>query len=97
MPESVRLIFYENRENDLQSITKLMAEERMKMIPFSSLGRQNGMLIGFKPDKIRILGENETEIYNAVIGIYNFKLSKDGVYNALLSPDIFESKMEGLN
>ncbi len=97
LPESVRLIFYENRENDLQSITKLMAEERMKMIPFSSLGRQNGMLIGFKPDKIRILGENETEIYNAVIGIYNFKLSKDGVYNALLSPDIFESKMEGLN
>ena len=97
LPESIRLIFYENRENDLQSVMKLMAKERVKIIPFSSLGKQNGMLIGFKPDKIKILGENETEIYNAVVGIYNFKLSKDGVYNALLSPDIFEGKMEGLN
>ena len=27
---------------------------RFRLIPFSSLGKQNGMLIGFKPDKVTI-------------------------------------------
>ena len=27
---------------------------RVRVIPFSSLGKQNGMLVGFKPDNIVI-------------------------------------------
>lgn len=64
---------------------------KFRVIPFSSLGRQNGMLLGFKADKIITYGDtNEEELQNVIIGIYNNKLSKNGKYNALLGLEIFE-------
>lgn len=41
---------------------------RFRLIPFSSLGRQNGMLIGFKPDCIILhFDETETKTKNVII------------------------------
>ena len=34
---------------------------KFRLIPFSSLGKQNGMLIGFKPDEVKIKFD-DTEI-----------------------------------
>lgn len=64
---------------------------KLRVIPFSSLGKQNGMLIGIKAEKIEIyIDENNEEINDVIIGIYNQKLSKKDKYNALLGLDIFE-------
>lgn len=64
---------------------------KLRVIPFSSLGKQNGMLIGIKAEKIEIyIDENDEEINDVIIGIYNQKLSKKDKYNALLGLDIFE-------
>jgi stage II sporulation protein GA (sporulation sigma-E factor processing peptidase) len=54
------------------------------MIPFSSLGRTNGMMIGFRPDAV-IVGE---KISDVVIGIYNSRLCRDGRYQGLLGPEL---------
>ncbi len=41
---------------------------RFRLIPFSSLGKQNGMLIGFKPDKIIVkFDESEKEWQNVIV------------------------------
>lgn len=96
LPGEIRRIFEESRENDLNAIAQIMSVSgsitRFRLIPFKSLGRENGMLIGFKPD-IAILKENgrKTRLENIVIGLYRKNLSKDGEYNALVHPDMFKN------
>lgn len=62
---------------------------RLKIIPFSSLGKQNGMLIGIKPEKLEVINEQTEEKNNAIIGIYNKSLTKRGEYNALIGIDLY--------
>ena len=58
---------------------------KLKVIPFSSLGRQNGMLLGIKADKLIIENEEGNKIIDKVIiGIYNKSLTKRGEYRALV-------------
>lgn len=66
---------------------------KIKIIPFSSLGNDNGLLIGFKPDYIKIYGEEEITRNDIVIGIYNGKLTKNDMYTSLIGLDIFEKNM----
>ena len=63
---------------------------KLKVIPFSSLGKQNGMLLGIKAEEVSI--KNEEEIIkkdNIIVGIYNKSLTKRGEYRALLGVEIF--------
>lgn len=62
---------------------------RLKLIPFSSLGKQNGMLLGIKPQYIKIMKEEEEQINkNVIIGIYNKSLTKKGEYRALMGIEL---------
>lgn len=64
---------------------------KFRVIPFTSLGRQNGLLLGFKASKvITYIDSNEEELKNVIIGIYDKKLSKKDKYNALLGLEILE-------
>ena len=62
---------------------------KLKIIPFASLGKQNGMLVGIKPEKIEIINEQTEENKNAIIGIYNKSLTKKGEYNALIVIELY--------
>lgn len=63
---------------------------RLKFIPFSSLGKQNGMLIGIKPEKLKVINEDiEEERADAIVGIYNKSLTKRGEYNALIGIELY--------
>ena len=62
---------------------------RARLIPFSSLGKENGMLLGFVPDKAEIYDECGVRVLEkCVVGIYEHSLSKDRSYAALLNPYI---------
>ena len=63
---------------------------KIKIIPFSSLGNDNGLLIGFKPDYIKIYGEEEIIRNDVIIGIYNGRLSKNNMYTSLIGLDILK-------
>ena len=86
----------ENIENilggDFSNISENVKKEymsKLKVIPFSSLGRQNGMLLGLKADALEIEESDGSKIVDRIIiGIYNKKLSKKGEYGALLGIDI---------
>lgn len=58
-----------------------------RLIPFSSLGKDNGMLIGFVPDKVEIRDDCGIRVLEkCVVGLYEKPLSKDRSYGALLNP-----------
>lgn len=64
---------------------------KFKIIPFKSIGKQNGMLVGFKADKLQIdINDDVEEIKNIIIGIYNGRFSKSEKYSALIGLDILE-------
>jgi len=94
LPDPIKLIFYENREDDLNAVTDGSLDSgfvgRIRMIPFSALGKRNGMLIGFRSDRVEIRrGDDEqASLREIIVGIYNSKLSGKGVYQGLLNPEI---------
>ena len=62
---------------------------RLRIIPYCSLGNENGLLIGFKPDVVTAnINENITEIHDVIIGISGNRLSKDKNFQSLLPPGI---------
>ncbi len=93
LPSEIQSIFVQSKENDLDSVTDIVANSswfsRFRLIPFTSIGKENGMLIGFKPDYIEIGEEPEKKgVNNVIICIYNRALSKNQRYKALLSPEL---------
>lgn len=62
---------------------------KLRCIPFSSLGKQNGMLLGIKADEIEVEKEEDKKITkNVIIGIYDKSLTKKGEYRALVGLDL---------
>ncbi len=62
---------------------------KLKLIPYSSLGKQNGMLLGIKVDKVEIIKQEESvERDDIIVGIYTNTLTKKREYGALVGIDI---------
>ena len=77
---------------NLEMLDKQIREKyvtKLKFIPFSSIGKTNGMLLGIKADKLIIKNEEETkEIEKIILAIYNKSLTKRGEYRALLGINV---------
>lgn len=90
LPNNIKLLFYENKENEIMSVISDIGDsfqKRIRMIPFESIGKKDGILLGFRPDKVEINKENSViTLSEVIIGIYNFSLSKDNAYQGLLNP-----------
>lgn len=68
---------------------------RFRVIPFTSLGKENGLLLGLKIDNLHFeYDEQESNLKNVIVGIYNKKLSKTNTYNALIGLDIINCRGE---
>lgn len=67
---------------------------KFKIIPYSSLGKENGILLGFKPDYVKVTAEYETVKSNVVIGIYNGKLSRTNLYSSLIGINILKEDLK---
>lgn len=65
-------------------------KNKIKIIPFSSLGNENGMLIGFRPDYIKIYSDEIKTAKNVIIGIYDGKLTKSNLYTSLIGLNILK-------
>ena len=77
---------------DLSEIPEEIQKEyvvKLRCIPFSSLGKQNGLLLGMKAEEITIIIDDEKKIkQNVIIGIYEKSLTKRGEYRALVGLDL---------
>lgn len=64
---------------------------KIKAIPFKSLGKENGLLLGIKMDEIQVeYQDTNYKIENVIIGIYNGILSKNGKYSGLVGLDLIK-------
>lgn len=76
---------YEFLEEELIYVSKF------RVLPFSSLGKQNGMLLGFKVDSIEAqINEEEIERTDVIIGIYDKRLSNKKDYEGLIGLNYIE-------
>ena len=67
---------------------------RFRVVPFSSLGKQNGLLLGIKVDEICVINSDGEELVsNAIVGIYDKRLTQNGSYSALIGLDILEGRV----
>ena len=92
-PEDVQKVFNSSEDINFTIISKLLQTSewisRFRVIPFKSLGKENGMLIGFKPDCVQLMdNKNLKSMKNIIIAVYGKQLSVNGDYSALLHPDI---------
>jgi stage II sporulation protein GA (sporulation sigma-E factor processing peptidase) len=89
LPDTMKLLFFEKQENELHALLHKQTDvfySRLRIIPFTSLGRANGLLIGFRPDGVTVDGRLPPS--EVVIGVYNSQLTRDGRYQGLLSPEL---------
>ncbi|MBC7959943.1 MAG: sigma-E processing peptidase SpoIIGA [Vallitaleaceae bacterium] len=60
-----------------------------RWIPFTSIGNENGMMLGIALDKVVVnVGKELKEHKNVIIALYNKKLSNDNSYSVLLHPKL---------
>lgn len=71
--------------DEIKTISDNYWKTRFRLIPFSTVGYDNQIFMGFKPDRI-IIYENERRIErdDVVIAVCERKLSKEGKYTALI-------------
>ena len=79
--KNIENVIYNNGFEEIDEDIKT----RCSIIPFTSIGKNNGIIIGFRPDYIIIYTNEGEEIRKKVIvGIYNNKIVKNGVYSGLI-------------
>jgi len=81
-----------------EDVTKIMEQcgnaywmTKVRMVPFNSIGKHHGMLLGYKPDLIVILGQKKVVTKDVIICLYHKSLSTSGGYRAVLNPEVFET------
>lgn len=84
--------------NILENMQKIISGEieieekymsKIRLIPFSALGTENGLLFGIKPEAFYINYQGKiVQNKKVIIGVYNKKISKNNKYNALVGLDI---------
>lgn len=62
---------------------------KIRVIPFKSLGKENGLLLGIKVDGVEVEYQDVEHRYkDVIVGIYNGVLSRTGRYSGLVGVDI---------
>ncbi len=88
----------ENLQNIISGDFDKISEEevpRFRLIPFSSLGAQNCMLLGFKPDNVLIEFDGIIKnVKKVIIGIYDKSITKNQEYTGIVGLGILEEGSE---
>lgn len=67
------------------------AKENIYVIPFHSIGEEDGIMYGIRMDEMVVLVDDEPKfLYNPIIGIYTGNISKRGNYSVILNRKTFD-------
>jgi|GEM_PF-510489 len=88
LPEKVRRLAETILQGDLPTDQELdLSSEwivRVRLLSFNSVGRENGFLLGIRPDEVVVRGESSHKISQVVIGLYHLGSPEGMNYQALL-------------
>jgi stage II sporulation protein GA (sporulation sigma-E factor processing peptidase) len=93
IPEDCRVVIDTAKDNNdiLQGLSSTSWADRIRVIPFSSIGKKNGLMVGFRCDEIIIDPDKINSLYkNLVVGIYLHKLSTRDNYQLLIPSEIVQ-------
>ncbi|MDD3413971.1 MAG: sigma-E processing peptidase SpoIIGA [Lachnospiraceae bacterium] len=77
-------------EEAAHSINLANREEKIRLIPYQSVGKQNGLMTAYFADSIEIEKDGKiVEINSPLLGIYKGKLSELGEYEIILNSRVF--------
>ena len=66
---------------------------KIRIIPYSSIGKENGIMVGVKVDNVTIeMEEKLIKIKNIIIGIYNGVLNKREEYHGLIGLELIQNE-----
>ena len=93
----------QSKETDWSKMIEALQDERwssrIRILPFRSLGSSNGVLVGIRIDRLRLVLHQPDERqfiewHGVTAAIYPERLTGDGHYHALLHPDLLRGKSE---
>lgn len=96
LPENLHPAVEQMEAGDLTAVTRLLASERwssrFRVIPFSSIGRKHGLMIGFRPDVVRLVIDGRpVSVGDCILAVYKGPLDPDGSYQALIHPELVQT------
>ncbi len=96
LPSEFNDFFSKTGETDLEKIYDFMKENstglEIRILPFSSLGKTKGLIVGFLSDKTVVYTNDKMRFDKAIIGICTSKLSQNDTFDALLNPKMIDIK-----
>ncbi len=98
LPEELEEVVRRMERGDLSEVGRLLTSAewsaRFRVIPYAALGKENGLLVGFRPDEVRVNVEGRhVRLERVVVGIYHKSLDPDGAYQALIHPEMIEAAL----
>ncbi len=89
-PVTGKMVHIAQGELIRQLLGRTEAQERMYIIPYQSVGVENGLLYGVRLDEMIIYKpEEEVHIESPVVGIYEGELSVNQKYKVILNSGVF--------
>jgi stage II sporulation protein GA (sporulation sigma-E factor processing peptidase) len=92
VPDSIRNIVLNCLDSTDEFYTHIgeLCHYKFRLIPFNSIGKESGMLIGVVSESVHIsFGDDKAlNLKDIVLAIYNKKLSQDNSYQILLHPEM---------
>lgn len=94
LPEDIKRVMDNSisEEEMLDQLIRSSWATRLRLIPFTSIGKRNGLLIGIRADEVKLNNGNNTILHkNIIVGIYLDKISNEGSYQMLIPSEIIQS------
>ncbi len=88
MPDEVSCFFLSTWSLVTAKLTELAIGRKLRLIPYESVSGNRGVLPGFKPDALFVVGKHGKLRKHAVVGVSEKPLSSEGLYQALLHPEL---------
>lgn len=84
----------EGNSEALDRLTEVTAwQTRVRLIPFSSIGKNNGILMGFRADEVKIGVHALVGDLQPTIAVHPHNLDPHGEYEALVPPHLVEDSL----
>lgn len=82
----------QTQQEMLEALSRSSWAHRLRLIPFSSIGKRDGLLVGVRADRIKVhFGKKGLEYNNLVVGIYQDRLSSEDRYQLLIPSEILNN------
>ncbi|HHW26878.1 MAG TPA: sigma-E processing peptidase SpoIIGA [Firmicutes bacterium] len=89
MPDEVYTFFQSTWDRIPSCLADSPIGRRLRLIPYESLSGKKGVLPGFRPDRLILTEKGRRKVLkNAIVGVSGERLSPNGLYQALLHPDL---------